>query len=1027
MKKRLLPAIIRLFSALLWVSSSLSVFGQAHDIPKGCKTIPIPAGTTAFDAQLKNTLKYTNAEGIETGQYASDVRVTLLPPAPFNTKVTGMQITEGPAEIVDNHAVDDNNNGWLEGGENDILQSPANATCRIIFGIPSTLAPDGTIKLNVEFNGPAPAGTQMVICFSSIGKDLNGNTQHKDQLSVVPLGPAGATVGADVPPGTHLANFSLVNTTPDFMAAMLVQHPVPVEQFSLEPPYNASVLEPGGTGGFMLFFVPPLAPFDFADANVIYGIPSEPGMPPQLFTTLETFPYNCNLAVHDLVPGSCNALGTYDLTFRVKYEPVGAGFWKEYTFTNNTTKTMSDLHVTFRGTGGSLTTTVVTNPEGCPDPEIPSNGKVTNTMELDWGANCVGPGKSVKVKVCTVNGPLEPAGGYWTIDGVKDAELTEADIIAGQQGGQQGDDMDFFINGEYAGSYTPLGLGDETVTLAGLPANGVAGASLSAVWPNGFNCFSNNVGIFTAPECANTGFFEIETVRQVGFASPVLAPRTDLGELTFRYYNPLGSTDKYLNIVQLPPFSSAPVWMADNIDLETFGDTASYHFSFDLDPFGAYPFEWFERAELAVFITDDIFTEMPLPTNFVPYPVGEVVYNFGNNASQIAELTTVFPQPLPSQPQRVWEADSVRTVLRGCAMPNIDLIDSLHHGHPHVPADYANDWNACGPAATTNSFTWLRAQHAVLDSLLDRDSLLNNNANDSTARRQMLYEFSRLMDRPVDSYTRLDSFIMGKLAFVDKYRLPVHVKYQSIIWNNDIPSPDATQGHSADNQNAPTDPARPNAKISLEWLYQEMKKGEDVELLMHWVTYDSLGNPVFTGHYVTLTGIRYNHGNWRLRLKHDWDQSRPGGLRHDITGARSTNDSVPFYGRGLIELENLRDSTLGRCYITHAVSESFDSTITFVGTHQPAGMGAIACRVLGNPAREGGAPAVLEVLLPEEAELHVAVLDSRGQRLRDLNPGHQPAGLHRFNLPVEGLDSGIYWIAVQTGMGRGVAKLVIIR
>jgi len=87
---------------------------------------------------------------------------------------------------------------------------------------------------------------------------------------------------------------------------------------------------------------------------------------------------------------------------------------KTYKITNGTGAAASDLHVTFTGTGGTITTVVKVNPAGCPAPAIPSNMAVTNTMVLDWGANCVPAGGSVTVEVTTPNGPLAFSGGCWT-------------------------------------------------------------------------------------------------------------------------------------------------------------------------------------------------------------------------------------------------------------------------------------------------------------------------------------------------------------------------------------------------------------------------------------------------------------------------------------------------------------------------------------------------------------------------------------------------------------------------------------
>lgn len=85
------------------------------------------------------------------------------------------------------------------------------------------------------------------------------------------------------------------------------------------------------------------------------------------------------------------------------------------TFTNTTGVPAQDLHVTFTGTGGSVTTppaSVIAL--RCPIPAVPSNGQITNTVVIDWGMPCVQPGQNVTFQVSTPNGPLGVAAAFWT-------------------------------------------------------------------------------------------------------------------------------------------------------------------------------------------------------------------------------------------------------------------------------------------------------------------------------------------------------------------------------------------------------------------------------------------------------------------------------------------------------------------------------------------------------------------------------------------------------------------------------------
>ncbi len=239
------------------------------------------------------------------------------------------------------------------------------------------------------------------------------------------------------------------------------------------------------------------------------------------------------------------------------------------------------------------------------------------------------------------------------------------------------------------------------------------------------------------------------------------------------------------------------------------------------------------------------------------------------------------------------------------------------------------DWNACGPAATTNSFSWLRTQHPEIE-----DPLGEAFGQGDTSMRQMLADLSDLMDRTENGTVKIKDFIEGKLAFIDKHKLPVHVKFQSIsILEDDIASPNNDFDHEAENMNEPGTPEMPYARINLEWIYEEMAKGEDVELFLIWVTTDPDGNLEFNkGHFVTLSGIRKNNDNWRIKWKDDDNQAEtsPSDLRHGISNVTpEDDDNLPTALQGLLHVENLDDPFLGRCYIKDVVSESYDSTITF--------------------------------------------------------------------------------------------------
>jgi hypothetical protein len=92
-----------------------------------------------------------------------------------------------------------------------------------------------------------------------------------------------------------------------------------------------------------------------------------------------------------------------------------AGDTKTFTFTNRSGQRATDIHVTFRGTGGSVTVNPLTivSPPKCAQPQPSSSG---NAVDIVWQpANCIDNNSSVSFTVTTTGpGPLEFGDGYWT-------------------------------------------------------------------------------------------------------------------------------------------------------------------------------------------------------------------------------------------------------------------------------------------------------------------------------------------------------------------------------------------------------------------------------------------------------------------------------------------------------------------------------------------------------------------------------------------------------------------------------------
>lgn len=432
----------------------------------------------------------------------------------------------------------------------------------------------------------------------------------------------------------------------------------------------------------------------------------------------------------------------------------------------------------------------------------------------------------------------------------------------------------------------------------------------------------------------NEPYFEISGINNIELLAPVAAGPGTRGELNFRYETPLTHAVKYLNIHYRPTvFGDTNIyWIGQNICLEHFTDTMELSLGFDMLPGQLLlPPTSLPLCDLSVTISDTIYTNPNSfgPHFFSPYTFSTREQFWGPN-SPVGPLPPItFPGgTLPPLPPRVWEHDNSKGVLIGCNMVNIDLDSSSYRGGqggPYVPNDYDGDWNACGPVATANSFSWLRSMHADIDTKLGAAF-----GQGDSAQRKMLAEFSELMDRTNESQVGIRDFIEAKLAFIDKYKLPMKVEYQSVFLvgagDSTIDSPNSNYGHKARNKSVnPPNPA-PHGRISPEFIFQSLKDTCDTEILLQWMKTDALGNITYTnGHYVTVTGVRQNNGNWRIKWKDDANQKEAGGTRQGIS-------DMTVGPQGVIWIPGLDDATLGKCFVEDVITECYDSSVTFNAT-----------------------------------------------------------------------------------------------
>jgi hypothetical protein len=186
--------------------------------------------------------------------------------------------------------------------------------------------------------------------------------------------------------------------------------------------------------------------------------------------------------------------------------------------------------------------------------------------------------------------------------------------------------------------------------------------------------------------------------------------------------------------------------------------------------------------------------------------------------------------------------------------PNLDL-DNSQHG---ISTTYAGDLNACVPTATANSMKWAQSKYVDINLPADMDL------------RKTEMELSGFMKRDSGRGTSTENMLSGKLDFIEKYKLPMEVKYQAYYVNNPV-GVASPSGKSIARSFNPRPPKPP----TWDFLKKMMKNGEDVEMNFTW--YDTTDRKWYA-HSVNMVGMQeYQSGYKWMAFRHDARQSAAGG------------------------------------------------------------------------------------------------------------------------------------------------------
>ncbi|MBX3043691.1 MAG: T9SS type A sorting domain-containing protein [Candidatus Kapabacteria bacterium] len=378
---------------------------------------------------------------------------------------------------------------------------------------------------------------------------------------------------------------------------------------------------------------------------------------------------------------------------------------------------------------------------------------------------------------------------------------------------------------------------------------------------------------------------------------PLGMPDYGYGSLRISY--PPFDKNKFFNVFTSMDTSgtSEPEWIVQNSILPKREDSTSFDIHIDLSwyPDKTYKskfFTYFTVADTSIIDYNDYdfdWAEIELLIDTLNISTGVLGLN-----------DTILNSSINFTPSTPTSAPIESLVYRGCTIPNIDL-DSSAHRAGSTPG-YAGDWNACAPASAANSMQWLEKIEPKINSKL--------------SHREKLEDLSKLMGRPDNEGVYIREFIEGKLAFINKHKLPIRVKFQVKNLNEDVDSPDKISNDAINKGNG--------SAPSWDFLLQEMKDDEDVELFLEY--HKKFGNQdIITGrHAVTLSGMSEGGGKKQLWYKDDLNQNKPGGMREPKNEWQVLEDGTPILNEPFV----VNDTTFYTT-IFAGVSESYDSTVVF--------------------------------------------------------------------------------------------------
>jgi len=433
-----------------------------------------------------------------------------------------------------------------------------------------------------------------------------------------------------------------------------------------------------------------------------------------------------------------------------------------------------------------------------------------------------------------------------------------------------------------------------------LPLTNVMHTAINTWTPSDTGRYTIRVAIAFAQDIDTTNNVKIFTVRVVP-ASYTLsmfdeqtndADTVNAQDCRVEYISNASSVWQFLNLGYVT--GSTIQWVLQNMPLPPRDFFYVYHTLINLPIVGVHP----PQIVIVPYLTTQPLDSFPIDlSDTVRIDYGKVRVNIGDKGLQdTSKITVIDFVPPPTVPTT---APITEAAIRSCDVPNIDL-DSATYNATTVPG-YAGDMNACAPTACANSMQWLEKHFPI---------------NTGLSHRQKLVELSKLMGRENNTGVWSEDFIRAKLDYINKYNLPIKVKFQLRGLTNDIAtSPESDYESSASNQIE-------GAYPKWEWLKKEMHDSEDVEMFVEYHDRSGDTSIVSGRHVITASGVAEAAGQHRFWYKDDADQAKAGGTREVANEWRLRGGTIP-----IIDHVDWSPTTSRTTVVYGVISESYDSTV----------------------------------------------------------------------------------------------------